>query len=97
LNRRAATTKGPHHPLDEVKQLVAARSFMVQRGGALDLLVPPLTYLAAHGFIAAAIQILTEDNFHKTVPLTWDQADEYGLNIDGVGWYIKLCIDRTIP
>jgi hypothetical protein len=67
------------------------------RGRALDLLVPPLTYTQANGFVAAAIQMLTEDNFHKTVPLTWDQADEYGVNIDGVGWYIKLYIDRTIP
>jgi hypothetical protein len=24
-------------------------------------------------------------------------ADEYGLNIDGSGWYIKLCIDRSVP
>ena len=38
-----------------------------------------------------------DDNFHKTVSLTYDVADEYGLNIDGVGWYIKLCIDRTAP
>jgi hypothetical protein len=31
------------------------------------------------------------------VTLTYDVADEYGLNIDGAGWYIKLCIDRTVP
>lgn len=93
--RRALTR--PHYPLDEVKQLVAEGSFLVMRGRALNLLVPPMTYVAARGFIAAAIQLLTEDNFYKTVSLTWEQADEYGLNVDGVGWYIELCIDRTIP
>ena len=70
---------------------------MVMKGRALDLLVPPLTYAAALGFVAAAIQMLTVDNFHKSVQLTYDVADEYGLKIDGVGWYIKLCIDRTVP
>jgi hypothetical protein len=91
-----ATTR-PHHPLEEVKKLVSAGAFMVMRGKALDLLVPPLTYVAAYGFVAAAIQMLTIDNFHRTVTLTYDVADEYGLNIDGAGWYIKLCIDRTVP
>lgn len=88
---------GPHHSLDEVKQLVAAGDFMVMKGRALDLLVPPFTYAAALGFIAAAIQMLTVDNFHKSVQLTYDVADEYGLTIDGVGWYIKVCIDRMVP
>ena len=88
---------GPHYPLHEVKRLVAAGDFMVMKGRAFDLLVPPLTYAAALGFIAAAIQMLTVDNFHKSVQLTYDVADEYGLNIDGVGWYIKVCIDRTVP
>jgi hypothetical protein len=88
---------GPHYPLDEVKKLVAAGDFMVMKGRALNLLVPPLTYAAAVGFVAAAIQMLAIDNFHRSVQLTVDIADEYGLNIDGTGWYIKLCIDRSIP
>jgi hypothetical protein len=70
---------------------------MVMKGRALDLLVPPLTYTAALGFIAAAIQMLTLENFYKSVHLTYDVADEYGLSIEGVGWYIKLCIDRSVP
>ena len=41
--------------------------------------------------------MLTIDNFYQTVTLTYDVADEYGLTIDGTGWYIKLCIDRTVP
>ena len=84
----------PHYPLDEVKKLVAAGNFMVQKGRALNLLVPPLTYAEALGFIAAAIQMLSIDNFHRSVQLTYDLADEYGLNINGTGWYIKICIDR---
>ncbi len=87
----------PHYPLDEVKKLVAADNFIVQKGRALNLLVPPLTYAQAIGFIAAAIQMLSTDNFHRTVQLTYDVADEYGLNIDGTGWYIKICIDRAVP
>ena len=87
----------PHYPLDEVKKLVAAGDFMVMKGRALNLLVPPLTYGQALAFVAAAIQMLSVDNFHKTVQLTYDVADEYGINIQGTGWYIKLCIDRTIP
>lgn len=70
---------------------------MVMKGRALELLVPPLTYAAALGFIAAAIQRLTLDNFYRTVQLTYDVADEYGLNLEGVGWYIKVCVDRTVP
>ncbi len=46
LDRPVAGT-GPHHPLDQVKKLVAAGDFMVMKGRALDLLVPPLTYAAA--------------------------------------------------
>jgi hypothetical protein len=90
-------TKGPHHPLDEVKKLVTAGDFMVMKGRGLALLVPPLSYVEATGFIAAAIQMLTIDNYHATVQLTYDIADEYGLNIEGTGWYIKLCIDRGVP
>lgn len=41
--------------------------------------------------------MLSVDNFHRSVQLTHDVADEYGLNIDGTGWYIKICIDRTVP
>lgn len=91
------TRAGPHYPLDEVKKLVAAGDFMVMKGRALNLLVPPLTYAEALGFIAAAIQMLSVDNFHQSVQLTYDVADEYGLNINGTGWYIKICIDRTVP
>lgn len=29
--------------------------------------------------------------------LTYDVADKFGINIDGTGWYIKLCIDRDVP
>ena len=90
-------TKGPHHSLDEVKRLVAANAFMVMKGRGLSLLVPPLTYAEATGFVAAAVHMLTVDNFHATVQLTYDIADEYGINIEGTGWYIKLCIDRTVP
>jgi hypothetical protein len=91
------TRAGPHYPLDEVKKLVAAGDFMVMKGRALNLLVPPLTYAEALGFIAAAIQMLSVDNFHQSVQLTYDVADEYGLNINGTGWYIKICIDRAVP
>ena len=89
--------KRPHYPLGEVKKLVAAGAFMAMKGRGLSLLVPPLTYVEAMGFVAAAIQLLTVDNFHGTVQLTYDVADEYGINIDGTGWYIKLCIDRDVP
>ena len=41
--------------------------------------------------------MLSIDNFHQSVQLTYDVADEYGLNINGTGWYIKICIDRTVP
>src|SRR5262245_48828798 len=89
--------KGPHHPIDEVKKLVTAGAFMVMKGRGLSLLVPQLTYVEAMGFVPAAIQLLTIDNFYGTVQLTYDVADEYGINIDGTGWYIKLCIDRDVP
>lgn len=88
---------GPRYPLDEVKKLVAADAFMVMKGRGLSLLVPPLTYAEAMGFVATAVQLLTIENFHATVQLTYDIADEYGVTIDGTGWYIKLCIDRSVP
>ena len=70
---------------------------MVMKGRGLPLLVPPLSYVEALSFVAAAIQLLTVDNFHATVSLTYDVADEYGINIENTGWYIKLCIDRSVP
>jgi hypothetical protein len=90
-------TKGPHHSLDEVKKLVAAGAFTVMKGRGLALLVPPLTYREAMGFIAAALQMLTADNFCETVQLTYDTADVYGINIQSTGWYVKLCIDHDTP
>ena len=33
--------------------------------------MPPLTYAEASGFVAAAVQMLTIDNFHATVQLTY--------------------------
>jgi hypothetical protein len=47
----------------------------------VDLLVAPLTYAAALGFVAAAVQLLSVDNFYRSVQLTYDIADEY-LNVD---------------
>jgi len=91
------SAKNPHYGLDEVKRLVAAGSFMVMKGRGLSLLVPPLSYSQALGFVAAAIQLLTVDHFYGTVQLTYDVADEYGINIESTGWYIKLCIDRGVP
>jgi hypothetical protein len=81
--------RGPHHPLGEVKALVASGAFMVIKGRGLSLLVPPLSHVEALSFVAAAIQLLTLDNFHATVPLTYDVADEYGINIENTGWYIS--------
>lgn len=89
--------KGPHYSLDEVKRLIVADAFIVMKGRGLALLVPPLTYLEAMKFVAAAVLMLTVDNFHATVRLTYDVADEYGINIEGTGWYLKLCIDRSVP
>jgi hypothetical protein len=94
---RQPSSSGPHHSLDEVKRLVASGQFMLMKGRALNLLVPPLTYAEALRFVAAAVQLLSVDNFHQSVQLTHDVADEYGLNIDGTGWYIKLCIDQSEP
>jgi hypothetical protein len=94
---RVVAARGPHHSLDEVKRLVASGSFTVMKGRGLSLLVPPLTYAEALGFVAAAVQLLSVDNFHATVQLTYDIADEYGITIENTGWYIKLCIDRDIP
>lgn len=90
-------SSGPHHSLEEVKRLVASGKFMLMRGRALNLLVPPLTYTEALRFVAAAVQLLSVDNFHSSVQLTYEMADVYGLNVDGVGWYIKLCIDQSVP
>jgi Motility quorum-sensing regulator, toxin of MqsA len=92
-----STRPQPHYSIDEVKQLVAAGAFTVMKGRGLALLVPPLTYREAMGFVAAAIQMLTADNFCETVDLARDTADVYGLTIQSTGWYIKLCIDRDGP
>jgi hypothetical protein len=97
LSRSSVATKGPHHSLGEVKKLVAAGAFTVMKGRGLALLVPPLTYREAMGFVATAIQMLTADNFCETVQLTYDMADVYGINIQSTGWYVKLCIDHDTP
>lgn len=80
-----------------MKKLVASGAFMVMKGRGLALLIPPLTYNEAMGFVAVAIDMLTADNFSETVELACDTADVYGLNIQNTGWYIKLCIDSDVP
>lgn len=84
---------GPHHPLDEVKRLVTAGKFSLSRTRAQDFLIPPRTLREARRYVAAALQSLSVENFEKSMQLRDDMSDVYGLNVDGTGWYIKLCID----
>ena len=56
-----------------------------------------VTCREAMGFIAAAIQMLTADNFCEAVQLTYDTADVYGINIQSTDRYVKLCIDDDTP
>jgi len=67
------------------------------KGRGLALLVPPLMYREAMGFVATAIHMLTADNFCETVRLTYDTADVYGINIQSTVWYIGCASIATCP
>ena len=90
---------GPCYSLDEVKRLVAAGKLWVMSGRALAQVVSTrtCTYAEAKEFVAAAVLLLSVDNFHESVQLPKDRVDVYGLNVGGVGWYIKLYIDYDQP
>lgn len=90
-------TMCPYHSLDEVKKLVAAGAFTVMKGRGPGVAGSTTHLPRSDGLIAAAIQILTADNFCETVQLIYDRADVYGINIQSTGWYVKLCIDHDTP
>lgn len=32
-----------------------------------------------------------------TLSLPIDKADVYGIEVEGCGWYLKVCIDENVP
>lgn len=43
------------------------------------------------------LEKLSVSNFVETKAMTQDTCDIYGVLIDGQGWFLKLCIDETVP
>ena len=86
--------KAPHWPLAQVQALVAADSFIVQIGRAATEFP---TIGDAQGAVKLTVKGLTTRAFAHSVQLTYDLCDVYGVTRDGVGWYLKLCIDESVP
>jgi hypothetical protein len=86
--------KVPHWPLARVKELVAAGQVFVQRTRALDMFPSQeAAYVAAESTVAA----LTARSFAHSTAQAHDVCDGYGVVREGQGWYLKLCIDESVP
>jgi hypothetical protein len=83
----------PHWPLERVKELVAAGQVFVQRTRAMDFFP---TADAAYAQVRTTVAALTTKAFSHSIEQTQDVCDVYGVIVDG-GWYLKLCIDETVP
>ena len=82
--------KVPRWDLVTVKALAASPGgLQVLKTRAIDSFPDRRTaYAAARSMIAA----LALGNFAETVRLGLDEADVYGVKIDGRGWYVKLTV-----
>lgn len=86
--------KGPHWPLDRVKQLAREGRLFLQRTRALDFFP---TRQEAFRVVVEIIGALEVSMFAYTQKLTFDTADVYAVRIEGAGWYLKLYIDEEDP
>lgn len=74
--------------------MVAADEFFVQEGRAAAFFE---TVMAARAGVQSVVAGLTTRSFSRTVELTYDVCDVYGVQVGPLGWYLKLCIDETVP
>jgi len=87
--------KKPHYSLARIKQLVAERKVYISRTRGLGFFP---TARAAHELVRHICAELTvKQHFVRTVHLAVDVADEYGIRVDNVGWYVKVYVDETVP
>lgn len=93
--------KGPQVSLDKVRELCGTRdAWILSKSKAEQPLVKRFsTRKAAYTFAKKVLEGLTPGNFYrpKTLEGTAYQpttkADEYGVVVDGEGWYIKIAIE----
>lgn len=86
--------KTPHWSLDRVKTLVAEGKVFIQRSRAL-------VFFRDRGAATEAVQqvvsALALRSFAETKTQTYDTCDVYGVRWEGAGWYLKICVDETMP
>ena len=84
----------PHWPLDCVKTLVADGKVFIQRNRALVFFADRE---AATRAVQQVISGLTLRSFAETKTQTYDTCDVYGVRWGDEGWYLKICVDETMP
>jgi hypothetical protein len=73
---------------------VATGGFFVQGGKAAANFE---TMVAARATVQMTVAALTTRSFAESKEQTYDVCDVYGVLVEGVGWYLKLCIDEAVP
>jgi hypothetical protein len=86
--------KTPHWSLDLVKTLVADDKVFIQRTRALAFFEDRE---AAKEAVKKVFSTLTLRSYAETKIQTYDTCDVYGVRWEGDGWYLKLCVDETMP
>jgi hypothetical protein len=84
----------PHWPLDRVKALVADGKVFIQRNRALVFFADRE---AATRAVQQVVSGLTPRSFAESKTQTYDTCDVYGVRWEDEGWYLKICVDETMP
>src|ERR1017187_281131 len=86
--------KTPHWSLVHVKMLVANDKLFIQPTRALAFFEDRTAATVA---VKKVVSDLNQRSFHGTEVQTYDTCDVYGVRWEGDGWYLKICVDETMP
>lgn len=96
MYRKVRTTPGPAHDLAAFQARVAAGDFHPMVGTAVEPVahVYDCTKREARQVIKRIVCALTPQHYARSIIMNNDEpADEYGIVIEEVGWYVKLQIN----
>ena len=88
--------RGPEYDLAEVAACLIGGEVVVATRSASEMISAHLGLdrRAATALARRVVALLEPRNYSGTVLLREGPADEYGIVVDGVSWYVKLHLDR---
>ena len=96
MYRKVRTTPGPVNDLAAFQALVAAGNFHAMAGTALQPVmdVYECTKKEAYKEIRQIVCALTSQHYSRSIIMNNNvPADEYGIVIEEIGWYVKLQVN----